>query len=462
MMRRRGVDPCAYVPGLYTEAEVDDLINIDGYIPVASAVEFDKIRTGASETMGGCSIWAGMYTTGVDKKYIQILDIDLSGFVNFNSIGVTGNLFRGVYDGNNFRILNLSQNATGVSLFDGSGVAGQPYIIKNLTVKDVIQTGAGANNAVLARTSVDGCEIINVHVMNANCSYSQGGSMVSNARGVLIKDCSFQGTITANTTSNTQRIGGICAGSGDNLSIIENCIVYDSVLSGVRGVGGIAGGNSVGANDNIEVIGCQVLNTSVTVSDRGVGGIYGRNLHTVTIKNCFVDDDCTIQSNGSTSVNECGGIAGIMFSATSEIIECFSDADVVGISGVGTGGIVGRNRGDIINCVAFGSVSGSTNVGGLVGHQEFNTSTIENSYCANNVTGTTAVGGMVGLVTNSPTFTASYWDTTVGPATSAAGTGQTTSDLQTPTSNTGIYAAWTIPPWDFGTSTDYPVLTTTP
>ena len=59
---------------------------------------------------------------------------------------------------------------------------------------------------------------------------------------------------------------------------------------------------------------------------------------------------------------------------------------------------------------------------------------------------------------NVGTVTASYWDTeTSGQATSAAGAGKTTSELQMPTSASGIYATWGTA-WDFGTECQYPVL----
>ncbi|MCY4557737.1 MAG: fibronectin type III domain-containing protein, partial [Chloroflexi bacterium] len=76
------------------------------------------------------------------------------------------------------------------------------------------------------------------------------------------------------------------------------------------------------------------------------------------------------------------------------------------------------------------------------------------------------VGGLVGF--DRSRVSASYWDTeTSGLATSAAGTGKTTAELQEPAGYTGIYANWNEDldgdgsdddPWDFGTSCQYPVL----
>ena len=147
------------------------------------------------------------------------------------------------------------------------------------------------------------------------------------------------------------------------------------------------------------------------------------------------------------------------------------------------GGLVGRNGGTITASYAAVTISGNSRVGGLVGANETNGGTITASYAVGTVSGSRIfVGGLVGANFgaisaayatgavsggsvgglggfNSGTITASYWDTeTSGLSTSAGGEGKTTSDLQSPTSNTGIYATWDDDVWDFGTSTDYPNL----
>ena len=140
------------------------------------------------------------------------------------------------------------------------------------------------------------------------------------------------------------------------------------------------------------------------------------------------------------------------------------------------GGLVGDNGGGTITAsYATGSVSGtgrnSHNIGGLVGANEGigGRGEIHTSYATGPVSGGSAVGGLIGLSTvSSAVITASYWDTrTSGRTNSARGTGQTTTALQTPTGYSGIYANWNVDldgdgtdddPWDFGTSSQYPVL----
>ena len=112
----------------------------------------------------------------------------------------------------------------------------------------------------------------------------------------------------------------------------------------------------------------------------------------------------------------------------------------------------------------MGDVSGDLTVGGLIGN---NTSHVKYSFAASSsVTGRgTSARGLIGSMADENTsVTASYWDTTIGPSAtkSGAGEGKTTSELQTPTSNTGIYANWQSAAegdvWDFGTSSQYPAL----
>ena len=135
---------------------------------------------------------------------------------------------------------------------------------------------------------------------------------------------------------------------------------------------------------------------------------------------------------------------------------------------------------------AAGAVSGRADLtvrfGGLLGGAD-GTTVVTNSYAATSVTGTVSSGGSLllrGLVArrlfDSSTAAASYWDSeATGLSSSALGTAQTTSALQTPTAygsgGTDIYAYWddydtdgdgridaADDAWDFGTSSQYPSL----
>ena len=101
-------------------------------------------------------------------------------------------------------------------------------------------------------------------------------------------------------------------------------------------------------------------------------------------------------------------------SATSSVTAASSD---------NVGGLAGRNGGTVRAVYATGAVSGNASVGGLIGS---NTEKVQYAFSTGSVTGQSAVssGGLIGAnAATESTITDSYWDTTTGPATSAAGTG---------------------------------------
>ena len=174
-----------------------------------------------------------------------------------------------------------------------------------------------------------------------------------------------------------------------------------------------------------------------------VGGLVGNNLGTITA--CYA----TGHVSGSTNI---GGLVGTHYSS---VRTSYATARVSGRSAVG--GLVGRNLGIIIAAsYATGAVAGQSSVGGLIGYEDGNT--VRASYATGRVSGSSNVGGLVGGL-GSSTITASYWDTTTsGQTTGDHGTGQTTTQLQAPTDDTGIYADWDAAQWDFGGTDAYPVL----
>ena len=108
-------------------------------------------------------------------------------------------------------------------------------------------------------------------------------------------------------------------------------------------------------------------------------------------------------------------------------------------------------------------MSGSSRVGGLVGRSQ-STGSIVASYATAYVSGRSDAGGLIGA--DGGTVTASYWDTSTSGQTVGTA-GRTTAALQAPTGYSGLYQTWNVDldgdstvddPWDFGTTTQYPVL----
>jgi hypothetical protein len=118
------------------------------------------------------------------------------------------------------------------------------------------------------------------------------------------------------------------------------------------------------------------------------------------------------------------------------------DLGVVDVNVVGSasyvGGLVVVNRGNVARCYSTGAVSGTGDVGGLVG---YNGGIVTQCYSTGAVSGSGwSVGGLVGY-NDHGTVTACFWDTeTSRQATSAAGTGKTTAEMQT--AKTFLDAGW--------------------
>jgi hypothetical protein len=100
----------------------------------------------------------------------------------------------------------------------------------------------------------------------------------------------------------------------------------------------------------------------------------------------------------------------------------------------------------ITNCYSTGSVSGSSDVGGLVGINAcfyISCGSISNCYSTGSVSGSSDVGGLVGGGYGNTTVSSSFWDTqTSGQTTSAGGTGETTAEMKT-------LSTFTSAEWDF-------------
>ena len=172
-----------------------------------------------------------------------------------------------------------------------------------------------------------------------------------------------------------------------------------------------------------------------------IGGLVGENSGTIT---------ASFATGRVSGARHVGGLVG---STVGTITTSFATVRVSGPRAVG--GLVGSTVATITGNYATGRVSGSRQVGGLVGD---NIVRIRASYATGRVTGTSLVGGLAGD-NDRGRISDSYWDTlTSGRATGSNGQGQTTTELQSPTDATGIYADWDTDLWDFGEADEYPAL----
>ena len=224
-----------------------------------------------------------------------------------------------------------------------------------------------------------------------------------------------------------------------------------------------------------DVSGLGLLKVNVTGADR-VGGLAGNQGGGGTISSCYVTGRVSGSKWGV------GGLVGRSFrtSGTNRIVSSYALVSVRVPAHVTSGGIAGglvgwlTDQTEVVASYALGTVfvgHSSAVGGGLVG-QIASGSDVTASYATGAVTGAGTKGGLVG--SSAGTVTDSYWDTQtsgiVDDSDTVAPEGKLTSDLQSVTSASGIYANWddlTIDasgtndddPWTFGTTKQYPVLT---
>ena len=196
----------------------------------------------------------------------------------------------------------------------------------------------------------------------------------------------------------------------------------------------------------------EMVSVQVTGTDNG-GGLVGSNGGAVS--GCFA----TGKVSGDDDV---GGLVGANLDDGS-VSASYSTVQVTGDDRIG--GLAGSNSGEVTAAYATGRVVGDLEAGGLIGG---NTGDVNISYATGLVSGRSTVGGLVGRNSGGGNITGSYWDSdTSGRTTGSYGQAQNTEELQLPTAASGIYQTWNVDldgdsmnddPWDFGTSSQYPVL----
>ncbi len=207
--------------------------------------------------------------------------------------------------------------------------------------------------------------------------------------------------------------------------VVKNLVMKNASFSSYMQVGPVAGENN-GTVTNVAVVDSTVSGTE------DIGGIVGRNTGTLT--NSFTRGVTIIAVGEPAHRYGFGAIVGL-------------NSRVAGTTGVELGPATVHT---VYSLNA--SVSGPHR-GSVAGFSDSQTSLSASYGVSTN-----------SIVANSNAITAPdiYYDSTVVTISdSSLGAGKTTTELQTPTDYTGIYATWNVDaadPWDFGTSSQYRVL----
>lgn len=315
--------------GLYSANQLHQMITVEGYIPIASPEDLDKIRNNTSDTFGGTSPWRGTYVGGIDKKYVQIEHIDLA-LVDWSPIGSRNNFFTGIYNGNRLRIdkckvvgnivdsglfggcdnstvrncifvdfdiysSNLN-NTSGVFAFNGENNLFENIIVVRSNLYSVYaRNGNGGLFGVLqSYNTVINCHTINVNVYTEvalnNVTNYTGGLIGLITTGNSISKCSTSGSVTSKSTVATvSGCGGFMGNTGSSgLSYINDCISYSNVEGYQRTAGFIGYNRNSSVFTNCASVGVM---TGITAGFCGINN--------GAISNCYFDKETSGNNNAT-------------------------------------------------------------------------------------------------------------------------------------------------------------------
>lgn len=244
------------------------------------------------------------------------------------------------------------------------------------------------------------------------------GGIVGLGNYASFKDCTNNGIVTSYDDDgalikNILASGGIIGGA--NEANFDNCKNLGAVTSRNYSAGGIAGTFTYYLESNAR----DAVSFLTNSSNEGVidgkdysGGIIGNAVFDYKKKlvKTLVVADC---ENSGIIISKNGQAGGIVGNSTAlkSINECDNSGAVQG--GLAVGGISGRNDATITNCTNKGNIILNVNyvekvsnyysgVGGIVGVQEIQDSSVKISDCTNNgavsASGTGAVCGVGGII----------------------------------------------------------------
>ena len=186
---------------------------------------------------------------------------------------------------------------------------------------------------------------------------------------------------------------GLCGyvGSGGR---VQNVYMVGSYMKGSNCVGGVVGINYYGTVSNSHNTG------SVIGSGSYIGGVVGDNYYG-DVSNSY--NIGRVSSIGSGSY--IGGVVGLNTGNSAKVINCYNKGSVSGYTNIG--GVMGYNKfGIVSNCYNTGSIRGYTNTGGVAGNNYYGT--VSESYNTGSVSGGSYVGGVAGRNENNSVVSNSY------------------------------------------------------
>ncbi len=446
-----------------------------------------------------------------------IVAADIYATTKGNAGGISGLFCNGTVSGNT--VTNSSIRAAytindGFSIKDNAGgITGFQYeatSIHNNSVTNVTILATKNNAGGIVGESWGTFSDNSVEAAYIKSDRWAGGIAGEMDRGAVNSNNTVSNTIITTVSSGT---GGSVGSTGDVDDVVVSNTIAAVVLSGHTDIGGIAGwaeyatftsntfsNSSITGNRNLGGIAGylraatvtynHVVDVSITTVLDGAGGISGEQSFDSTNQHNIVENtdiraeseaggitgimywDSVINNNivmgGSVTANRnAGGVVGSMLSVGGSIIDAVFIATTVTSSAGNAGGFIGTSlTGMISNSIFIGAVNvvSSGITGGGIAHNDGTSGTavssITHSYVAATAAGTAnTVYGLApaaGIV-----LTDSYYDNELNVGATDSANGKNTSELQTPTAAGAageVYESWDDTIWNFGSSSQYPVL----
>ena len=303
-----------------------------------------QIGTGAELAWFAQTVNAG--TTGISA--VLTADIDLACY-NWTPIGNYSKKFAGTFDGNGYRIYNLSIINTAATSNTGYGLFGYgaSCTISNLTIAGNISLTSSSSVATAYVSGVLGggtsVTISNTHsevditVTRVKGNWARVGGVFGGGSANTITNCSNSGTIQG-----YQYVGGVVGYT--SAGTISGCFNSGN-LSGYQYIGGIVGSNA-GGNTTIS------YNTgNVTASNTYAGGIAATSA-SGQLMNCF--------NTGAVSAsNYAGGVAGNISKDTATVSGVYY---LEGTCDAGLGKVTGEHTAEVVSADTLASADFVTTI----------------------------------------------------------------------------------------------------
>ena len=213
-----------------------------------------------------------------------------------------------------------------------------------------------------------------------------------------VKNMVFDGA----TITGGNNVAGVLAGyvGSSSVSAVGNISDITVKNATVTGSKRYLGGVAGIINKVSETVrNCHAVNTTVSSTSDRVGGVFGQVDKTFTVQDCSAEN---VTVSGSINI---GGLVGVGYG---NFTDCTSSGEITSINtasnaDIALGGLVGYfENGTISHCSSSVNAIQETNgrdIGGLIG--KMLVGTVEKSYSTGNVTGLQRnVGGFIGLITN--------------------------------------------------------------